>query len=125
SSYSSFSFLLLGPPLRSTLFPYTTLFRSGIAAEERRLHQRGAGDRPRELEGDRLRGSAADLHLHELGRALAVAGDLAGEILAEQFERGGEGGEVLALLLDRRILRGAVRARDHGVVGAHVAGAAI
>src|SRR5262249_62150920 len=31
-STSSFFFLMIRPPPRSTLFPYTTLFRSGVAA---------------------------------------------------------------------------------------------
>src|SRR5690348_18510150 len=42
-----FFFLMIRPPPRSTLFPYTTLFRSGEVAAEQRLeheHQRIALD---------------------------------------------------------------------------------
>src|SRR5204863_9014823 len=38
-----FFFLMLRPPPRSTLFPYTTLFRSGVRGrEEARLELRGS-----------------------------------------------------------------------------------
>src|SRR5207253_10635726 len=39
-----FFFLMIPPPPRSTLFPYTTLFRSGTAY--RANPHNGAGDRP-------------------------------------------------------------------------------
>src|SRR5207249_9889140 len=46
-----FFFLMIRPPPRSTLFPYTTLFRSAAVARERRAQ--GAGPRARDLERDR------------------------------------------------------------------------
>src|SRR3712207_8447362 len=39
--YTLFFFLMIRRPPRSTLFPYTTLFRSPVGLEERRL---GVGD---------------------------------------------------------------------------------
>src|SRR5205823_10276493 len=57
---SSFSYLIIPPPPSSTLFPYTTLFRSQQVSDdragERRLHhvdlsRREQHDRDRELRG--------------------------------------------------------------------------
>src|ERR1017187_1713976 len=39
-----FFFLMIRRPPRSTLFPYTTLFRSGGATRQRTRHGAGAGD---------------------------------------------------------------------------------
>src|SRR5947199_466507 len=53
-----FLFLILRPPPRSTLFPYTTLFRSGLS----RLGPVGhavRGEQPRELVHPRCRGRSA------------------------------------------------------------------
>src|ERR1022692_1975081 len=47
-----FFFLMIRRPPRSTLFPYTTLFRSGCPAAERRGHHGRAGALPRRP-GDR------------------------------------------------------------------------
>src|SRR5437899_12911226 len=47
-----FFFLMIRPPPRSTLFPYTTLFRSSVA---RTLPHRGDGDRA----GPRIRHGGA------------------------------------------------------------------
>src|SRR5688572_31080438 len=60
---------MLRPPPRSTLFPYTTLFRSGgggaAAVCDRRLGARSGGSGQRHRHGARLRvsrdGGAADL----------------------------------------------------------------
>src|SRR2546430_13712041 len=41
-----FFFLMIRRPPRSTLFPYTTLFRSVIAVERNRAWPRSAGRRP-------------------------------------------------------------------------------
>src|SRR5204863_9863982 len=46
-SLTSFFFLLIRPPPRSTLFPYTTLFRSPCAAPLRESLQRDARQRAR------------------------------------------------------------------------------
>src|SRR5947208_5723495 len=46
--FSFFFFLLIPPPPRSTLFPYTTLFRSRVSvhqARARRLHREGGARR--------------------------------------------------------------------------------
>src|SRR5437763_6915894 len=43
-----FFFLMIPPPPRSTLFPYTTLFRSGVRLGIR-LRDRGAGERARQF----------------------------------------------------------------------------
>src|SRR5205814_8536070 len=61
ASYLLFS-LLLRPPPRSTLFPYTTLFRSGLEGRQpRRSHRARARERVREcrldLHDERTRGS--------------------------------------------------------------------
>src|SRR5947208_6864511 len=49
---------------RSTLFPYTTLFRSGrLLREQRRVRQRG-DDAQRQLEPDE---EHAHVHAHEVG----------------------------------------------------------
>src|SRR5205807_3705869 len=43
---SSFFFLRIRPPPRSTLFPYTTLFRSQARWEMAPAHRRGGAQRP-------------------------------------------------------------------------------
>src|SRR5438477_4423171 len=64
-----FSFLLKRPPPRSTLFPYTTLFRSGRGRRRRRRRDReredarGAAQRPGREHGDLRR-----LHARASGR---------------------------------------------------------
>src|SRR5205823_8977518 len=80
SIYSLFFFFMIRPPPRSTLFPYTTLFRSpvssrhrGCAAARRRAPcgrspraSRHAGDRSRSTDaGERLR-SRSEEHTSEL-----------------------------------------------------------
>src|SRR3712207_8294921 len=45
--YQLFFFLMIRQPPRSTLFPYTTLFRSRLGARDRRAHGRGGDPRPR------------------------------------------------------------------------------
>src|SRR5437870_13172589 len=52
---SFFFFLMLRPPPRSTLFPYTTLFRSSVRCGEDDVAVRGQGARFRER-GGRHRG---------------------------------------------------------------------
>src|SRR5690348_18109538 len=51
----SFFFLMIRRPPRSTLFPYTTLFRSGIRVRDRtrRAGLRGSADPPRVQGSDR------------------------------------------------------------------------
>src|SRR5437867_9886726 len=66
-----FFFLLMRRPPRSTLFPYTTLFRSLIGDAEGRVH----GVAPEKV------------HLHEVGAVDAVL-DIVGAI--EGFERSEE-----------------------------------
>src|SRR6266487_6241146 len=39
--YFFFFFLMIRPPPRSTLFPYTTLFRSGVRMKRRAEHEAG------------------------------------------------------------------------------------
>src|SRR2546430_11417396 len=55
SLYFFFFFLMIRRPPRSTLFPYTTLFRSLLRAPELRRghHLHGLGDLLRVLDGDR------------------------------------------------------------------------
>src|SRR5205823_14744702 len=66
-SYLILFFLLLLPlPPRSTLFPYTTLFRSGLARGgqlQRRLPVLGRGARPGLGEPAQRRPGLLDLHL--------------------------------------------------------------
>src|SRR2546426_3032045 len=45
----SFFFLMIRRPPRSTLFPYTTLFRSVRRAQRRSLRRRAGGDEPGQL----------------------------------------------------------------------------
>src|SRR5256885_11582496 len=52
---SLFFFLMIRRPPRSTLFPYTTLFRSRVPA------QHGAGRRPGRIVSEIYRQSAADV----------------------------------------------------------------
>src|SRR5688572_31118872 len=71
---------MIRPPPRSTLFPYTTLFRSGIEGGLEPLHEREIGGREDErhevgllepdavLAGDRAADLGADLH--DLGARL-------------------------------------------------------
>src|SRR3712207_9032306 len=47
-------------PPRSTLFPYTTLFRSRAEEEERVAHDAGVATAPPEAERDEHRGRAVD-----------------------------------------------------------------
>src|SRR5690606_41735198 len=56
SSLSLFFFLMLRPPPRSTLFPYTTLFRSCQQRRERPAHRRRCGPHRAAELGDRRRG---------------------------------------------------------------------
>src|SRR2546427_2697985 len=60
-----FFFLMIRRPPRSTLFPYTTLFRSGPAASGVR---RGAGSPARRhvRDGGRPRGARSEEHTSEL-----------------------------------------------------------
>src|SRR5947208_7964354 len=53
SPASASSSLITRPPPRSTLFPYTTLFRSGASEPDRRLRKRLDRGRPRSV-GDRV-----------------------------------------------------------------------
>src|SRR5437763_11370739 len=58
-------FLLLRRPPRSTLFPYTTLFRSHAHVRALLHHQaRGEGDRPRAVHG--VRPGRSEEHTSEL-----------------------------------------------------------
>src|SRR5476649_3022801 len=50
--YSSFFFLMIRRPPRSTLFPYTTLFRSGWKPPQVRESRPGSGDRPGRLRSE-------------------------------------------------------------------------
>src|SRR5260370_32673162 len=85
-------FLMIRRPPRSTLFPYTTLFRSKIALVERgKMLEAGAQCRSRILSfqhdpfGERFRtmkrkdGAAASVWLHEVGEASFDAGALVTE----------------------------------------------
>src|SRR5437899_7182746 len=66
-----FFFLMIRPPPRSTLFPYTTLFRSGLQLRRplvrvRRLRRRADGQvRIRRVPGGR-RGARSEEHTSEL-----------------------------------------------------------
>src|SRR3712207_7647428 len=66
-------------PPRSTLFPYTTLFRSLLPLELREPKRPIARQRVRSLEGDQFR--VVDL---ELGRHLAVEGIGRGPVRSEE-----------------------------------------
>ena len=92
-----------------------------ISTEERRLDKRALGD----AHADRLSVSkglrARDVDRQELRRALAIVGDLLGELLAELVERFLGDGVVFVLLGDRRIAGSAVGHDDDHVVRAHVA----
>src|SRR3989442_11669702 len=56
-----FFFLMIRRPPRSTLFPYTTLFRSDQLQRGRRLHLRVEADRP-QARSDRDRQGVSPLH---------------------------------------------------------------
>src|SRR5256886_16723800 len=72
--YLFFFFLMIGPPPRSTLFPYTPLFRSGGAAVGERGDHRGGGakhvdderGRAIELPGRHRVGGKHDVDAHGL-----------------------------------------------------------
>src|SRR3712207_7582712 len=55
-------------PPRSTLFPYTTLFRSRLEVRDRRLHRLGALEHERELHLPGAEQLAHDLHAVEQDR---------------------------------------------------------
>src|SRR3712207_8799133 len=65
----SFFFLMIRRPPRSTLFPYTTLFRSAVAEAVAGLERRGV----REVRGDRVR-RGADLGGRQVDAQLAGGG---------------------------------------------------
>src|SRR5205807_5143064 len=72
SLFSSFFTLLPRPP-RSTLFPYTTLFRSGVAHPGVALHVKpGSSPRSRTAEPDALNAKLAD-NVVEVGILLVPA----------------------------------------------------
>src|SRR3712207_8867006 len=60
-TYMCLFFLMIRRPPRSTLFPYTTLFRSRAALDAHEVRRRGDGDRadlpPGVREGDPLAGA--------------------------------------------------------------------
>src|SRR2546430_9061615 len=56
-----FFFLMIRRPPRSTLFPYTTLFRSGSGC-----HRAGEARRPADRRGDRPYGLRSEEHTSEL-----------------------------------------------------------
>lgn len=93
-----------------------------IPPVQRRLDERGLGDRRGDLPRVGIRGRVRDAHVHELGGALAVADD-------EFREIGGEGGEGMlhdatvgaGRVGDGRAAGGAVGQHGDGVVGAGVA----
>src|SRR5260370_40990622 len=93
----SIFFLMIRRPPRSTLFPYTTLFRSLGAA----LALRGAGDRQRL---DRL----AVAELHEVFLAVAPDGEL--EPARQRIDDGNadavqSAGDLVGVLVDRKSTR--------------------
>src|SRR5437773_7175155 len=57
------SFLMIRPPPRSTLFPYTTLFRSNVAPEPR---NRGFAGLPEERRTDACKIPRSEEHTSEL-----------------------------------------------------------
>src|SRR5690349_24354278 len=66
----SFLFLMLPPPPRSTLFPYTTLFRSGTFFDHRNIlftidHQQVAGSPEEFISGEQIDGRSEE-HTSEL-----------------------------------------------------------
>src|SRR3989442_12053701 len=66
-----FFFLMIRRPPRSTLFPYTTLFRSGELVDADAHHQREVGD-----EGEDRIGADVRHHVHAHGGDGAVRLDL-------------------------------------------------
>src|SRR5262245_66647060 len=73
-SLSSF-FLMIRRPPRSTLFPYTTLFRSAAALRKCGAHLRGhagAGDKPGPQSQDELDRKSTRLNSSHLGISYAV-----------------------------------------------------
>src|SRR2546426_9635718 len=68
-----FFFLMIRRPPRSTLFPYTTLFRSHAAADERKKVGRRpvgtAGDRPERRPQWIQHGGLVDRQTEEVGRS--------------------------------------------------------
>src|SRR5439155_21930886 len=62
-----FFFLLIGAPPRSTLFPYTTLFRSACVASRYRSHPRQSWTAARSVRSERPRGrNRSEEHTSEL-----------------------------------------------------------
>ena len=100
-------------------------------AEDSGLDQRRVGDRARHRVGIDVVGGAEDVHGHELGRALAVCGDLTRELAADGLDARGdrrEGGRVDVDPLaggsrfagsqkDRGVVRGGVGVDRHLVEG--------
>src|SRR5439155_27109671 len=89
----TFFFLLIPPPPRSTLFPYTTLFRSvaGDAVEQRRLARAVRADEPDDLarrDGQRhvarSSGSSARTRSEEHTSELQSRGHLVCRLLLEK-----------------------------------------
>src|SRR3712207_9491958 len=73
--YYFFFFLMIRRPPRSTLFPYTTLFRSSA------LDRGGAAERPA---GD-ARGTGENPHLHSAGRRGARSEEHTSELQSRQY----------------------------------------
>src|SRR3712207_9314663 len=75
-------------PPRSTLFPYTTLFRSGIGTVALTLAVRAGEVWGLEIVEDAVRDALANAHANEIGNAHFAAGD-ARLALRELTERAG------------------------------------
>src|SRR5439155_24351104 len=76
---STFFFLIITPPPRSTLFPYTTLFRSELSVERRRVLQEAS--RVLEIAGDWARGRRATRRVR--------VGDLLKDLQRDGADQGG------------------------------------
>src|SRR5207249_5649843 len=69
-----FFLVITRQPPRSTLFPYTTLFRSGPAGRDR---EPGAEEREEEAEGKRIRGGGESRRHRQGDRGAGRRGDAA------------------------------------------------
>src|SRR2546425_5293602 len=95
--YFFFFFLMIRRPPRSTLFPYTTLFRSPLerlagredTVREVELHRAAEPDEPRQEVGRRAVGRGGDPRVgHREARGLGGHHEVTGEREAEPAARG-------------------------------------
>src|SRR5690606_38142832 len=74
------SYLTCRPPPRPTLFPYTTLFRSGFASSKRRAFEQESRELAVQHYAENLHSTSSDVLAHGSGRMVGLASREFGEL---------------------------------------------